>query len=119
MKRGLIVVAVAIAAAACGRSAIPADRLARTQGAIQSAQTMGAQQEPSAALHLRLANENLALAKKLIADGENERASYVLMRAESDANLARSLVNEAHARAEADRAEREVQMIQSSMPQGS
>lgn len=119
MKRGLIVVAVAVAAAACGHSAIPTDRLGRAEGAVQSAQAMGATQEPSAALHLRLANENLTLAKKLIADGENERASYVLMRAESDANLARSLVNEARAKAEADRAQREVQMIQSSMPRGS
>ncbi len=119
MKRTLIVVAVAIAAAACGGSAIPTDRLARAQGAIQSAHSMGAQQDPTAALHLRLANENLTRGKQLIANGENERAAYVLMRAEADANLARSLVNEAHARAEADRAQREIQMIRASMPQGS
>lgn len=119
MKRGLLVVAIAIATAACGKSAIPADRLGRTEGAIQGAQAMGATQEPSAALHLRLANENLARAKKLISDGENDRARYVLMRAEADANLARSLVNEARAKYEADRAQREIQMMQSSMRQGS
>jgi hypothetical protein len=119
MKRGLLVVAIANATAACGKSAIPADRLGRTEGAIQGAQAMGATQEPSAALHLRLANENLARAKKLISDGENDRARYVLMRAEADANLARSLVNEARAKYEADRAQREIQMMQSSMRQGS
>lgn len=119
MKRHVLIALAAIAVTACGHAAIPSDRLGQAEGAVRTAHALGASQEPSAALHLRLANENLAKGKELMAKGDNERASYMLLRAAADAELAKSLVNEARAKAQASRAQHEIQMMQSSMRQGS
>jgi hypothetical protein len=99
-----LVAAVATAGAACGKAAIPTERLGRAEGAVRSARETGAESEPTAALHVRLAQENLARAKGLIDRGENERASYLLMRAEADADLAKTLHEEASAQEGAERA---------------
>lgn len=86
------------ALAGCGKEAIPTERLGRAEGAVRSARETGAEGEPSAALHLRLAQDNLKRAKMLIDNGENTRAKYLLMRAEADADLARTLNDESKAK---------------------
>ena len=48
---------------------------------------------PQAALHLKLAEEQLLAAKALIRDNDNKRAEYVLMRAQADAELAIALAH--------------------------
>lgn len=84
--------------AGCGKEAIPTERLGRAEGAVRSARETGAEGEPTAALHLRLAQDNLKRAKMLIDKGENERARYLLMRSEADADLARTLNDESKAK---------------------
>src|SRR5690349_13270276 len=79
----------------CGSSAVPADKLASSEAAIRSAQEVGAPQYPQAALHLRLAQEQVGVARKLIKDGDNDRAEYLLARAESDAEVAIGMAKEA------------------------
>ena len=64
--------------AACGSYAVPNDRMASAEAALRAAQELNAQSSPQAALHLKLAQEALADAKRLLASGENERADYVL-----------------------------------------
>lgn len=96
-----LVAAGALAVTACGSAAVPADRLARSEAAYRSAQEMGAAQNPQAALHLRLAEEQLTAGKTLIKKGDNERAESVLRRAEADAELALSLARSDKAKAEA------------------
>ena len=87
---------------ACGHSMPPAtDRLASTDAAIRSARELGAEQDPQAALHLRLADEQAAQARHLMRDGENKRADFVLQRASSDAELAIQLTREKNAKAAA------------------
>lgn len=96
---------LAIAASAlvgCGSSAVPADKLASSEAAIRSAQEVGAPQYPQAALHLRLAQEQTDTARKLIKDGDNDRASYILDRAEADAEVALNMAKEEKLKAEAN-----------------
>jgi hypothetical protein len=89
--------AVGISAAAvmgmvgCAGTAPPNARVASSEAAIRAAEETGSRKVPRAALHLKLAEEQLESAKALIRDNENERAEYVLMRAEADAELAVSL----------------------------
>lgn len=90
--------------AGCASTAIPADKISRAESAIRGAREVGAERVPSAALHLRLAEEQLAVAKRLIADGENERAVMVLARAETDAEAANNMAREQAMKAEAQRA---------------
>jgi hypothetical protein len=117
MNRSGLIVFLAAAAATCGHSTMPAAELGRAESAVGEARASGAEEVPAAALHLRLANENIALAKSLISKDENDRARFVLERAAADANLARGLVHETKAKAEAEQAQKEIQALQSSIGQ--
>ncbi len=83
---------------------MPVQRLADATAATRSAEDTGAASSPEASLHLKLAQEELARAKSLIHDGNNERADFVLIRAKSDAELALAEAREQHAADEAQHA---------------
>lgn len=105
MKIALTSFVLAGLVAACGSSTQPpTDRLASTDAAIRSARELGAQSDPQAALHLKLADEQVAQARTLMKDGENKRADLVLQRASSDAELAVMMTKERNAKSEADQA---------------
>jgi hypothetical protein len=114
MRQLLIAALAALTVAACGSSIPPpSDRLASAEAAARSARELGAEREPKAALHLRLATEQIDQAKKLMTDGENQRADLVLQRASSDAELSVMLAKESTARGEADKAQARVKDIKS------
>jgi len=105
MKTALTSLVLAGLVAACGSSMQPpTDRLASTDAAIRSARELGAQSDPQAALHLKLADEQMAQARTLMKDGDNKRADLVLQRASSDAELAVMMTKERNAKADADKA---------------
>jgi hypothetical protein len=98
--------------AGCGGSLPPpSDRLASAEAASRSARELGADREPKAALHLKLAQEQIDQAKKLMTDGDNKRADLVLQRASSDAELAVMLAKENNASSEAQKAKEKVNQI--------
>jgi hypothetical protein len=100
-ERTLSLAAVALFAAGCGSSyPAPTQPLSEAQAADRSAQELGADADPAAKLHLKLAQEQMANAKKLMADGENKRAEAMLLRAKADAELALSLAKEQKAKGE-------------------
>lgn len=108
---GLLAVAFA---AGCGASfAPPTGRMAESESAVRGAQEVGAQNEPQAALHLKLAQEQIDQAKQLMADGDNQRADFVLMRADADAELAVSLARQATARQQAKDAQNQLAKLKS------
>jgi len=114
--RKMIPVLIASSALACGASyPAPTQRMADAQSAERSARELGAQRQPKAELHLKLAQEQIAAASRLINDGDNERATFVLARAKADAELAVALAREENARAEAQRA---VDQANSALPRG-
>jgi hypothetical protein len=82
---------------------MPEARVASSQGAIRGAEEAGAASVPQAALHLKLAQEQRDHALVLLKSGDNERASYVLMRAEADAELSVVLSHEAQSKAAAEK----------------
>jgi hypothetical protein len=86
-------------ATACGGSIpAPTQRLADAQSAERSARELGAAEEPSAKLSLKLAQEQIAKAQKVMADGENQQADSLLIRAKADAELALAQAREKGAR---------------------
>jgi hypothetical protein len=115
MKTIALIGAASVALGACASSPVPADRLAKSQAAIRSAKELGAERIPPAALHLKVANDQLELGRKLLADGDNKRAEAVLMRAEADAEASIALAHENMARADAQRTLQEVQRLRTSM----
>ena len=72
----------------CASYPTPTARMAESMSAVSVAQEQGAQNNPQANDYLTRANEELASAKKLVNDGNNERADFMLMRADADAKLA-------------------------------
>ncbi|HEX8796949.1 MAG TPA: DUF4398 domain-containing protein [Polyangiaceae bacterium] len=106
MHRTLIPsIAAACFVAGCGASyPVPTQQLADTESAERSAAELGAANEPKAQLHLQLAQEQLTQAKVAIAGGDNGRASVLLTRARSDAELAIALTRAGTAKAAAQAA---------------
>jgi hypothetical protein len=75
----------------------PKAPLAEAEAASRSAREVGADDQPAAKLKVALADEQIAAAKARIADGDNKRATYLLMRARADAELALALAHEQNA----------------------
>ena len=86
----IFAVAAASIAIAVGCTSAPL-RTETSTSDIRAAEEAGAGKVPEAALHLQLAKEELDRAKALAADGEKEKASYMLLRSEADAELAVAL----------------------------
>lgn len=86
---------------ACGGAAIPQSELTSAKAAVSGAEVAGAAEEPTAALHLKLAKEQLAQAEAQIAEDDNELAIITIERAQADADLALALAKEAKSKAEA------------------
>jgi hypothetical protein len=106
-------------AVACGSGSgygKPAQHLADATGSVGAARGSGAAEDPQAQLHLKLAQDQLEQARGLMKDGKDERASYVLLRAKADADLAVALSREKAAKSAAQKAAADVAAMQSGMP---
>lgn len=97
--------------AACSSShPLPAN-YAPTQAAISAADAIGAQQEPRAALHLKMARDQLAEAQNLTQKGKTDLATLACDRARTDAELALMVKREADARNQATQSNNAVQRL--------
>jgi hypothetical protein len=105
-KRSLVGLLLLAASAAwgCGGAPAPTGKMADSEAAIRAASEVGADKVPTAALHLKLAQEEIAKGKAEIANGNNEIANLILLKAQGDAELALALAKEAQAKAEAQAA---------------
>jgi Domain of unknown function (DUF4398) len=66
----------------------PTQRLADAQAVERSAREVGANHSPAGQLALKNTQDQIAQAKKAMADGDNERADALLVRAQADGELA-------------------------------
>ncbi|MFO0750954.1 MAG: DUF4398 domain-containing protein [Myxococcota bacterium] len=78
-------------AAGCASTSVSPDRVAEPKARIAAAEEAGAEENPTAALHLKLARDQYDHANKLIKNGDEERARRMLDRATVDAELALEL----------------------------
>lgn len=108
--------AATLSAAACASYPAPTQHMADATAATRSAQEVGAASNPQAQLHLQMAQEEIARAQKLMANGDNERADSILSRAQADAELALQLTKETQTQAEAQKALQTVQALQGGTP---
>jgi Domain of unknown function (DUF4398) len=108
---------VAASAVACGGAAVPQEALTAAQASSKGADVGGANEDPKAQLHLKLANEQIEKAKKLIADDENEEAARVIERAQADADLALALAQQAKALRDAKEADEQLGKLKKKLNQ--
>ena len=92
---------LALACSACASFPPPTNTMANSIASVRGAEEIGAANVPKAALQLQLANEEITRAKRLMADGNNEQAHYMALRASNDAELAIVLTRENAARGKA------------------
>ncbi len=97
---------------ACGGAALPQQELTTAKASVTGAEVGGAAENPKAALHLKLAKEQIATAEHQIEEGDNEEAARTIGRAQADADLALSLAKQAKARADAEEAQAQLERLQ-------
>ena len=74
--------------------------------------------DPKALSHLQLAKEQLTYGKRLLIEGENKDARWVLMRAEADAEAALALGNVQAAKADAQQTIEAIRQAMALIQQG-
>jgi hypothetical protein len=112
MVRGVCAALAAFVLSGCGGSfAPPAERLAASEASLRTAQELGAQGNPRAALHAKLAQEELEKARAFMKDGDNQAADAVLQRAAADAELSLALAREAATKDDAEQAADQVKSL--------
>jgi hypothetical protein len=107
-----------LCAVACGSLPPPNDQAAATRKVVDQADALKKRREairaenvPEADLHLKMANDQIATAEKLISEEEMGEARLVLQRAEADAELAEALFWEAEMRDKATEARGKVDKL--------
>ena len=100
---GVAMLGVAFAAG-CGGAQLPAKDVSEVNAEIKAAEVVGATDNAQAALHLKLAQDQLQEAQRLSEEGDEEEARLTLERARADAELATALAQEAEAAEEAQQA---------------
>jgi hypothetical protein len=114
--RSVATVAVA-SCAACGGYTVPPQHVTGAQTAIAAARGGGADADPQAALHLKLAEEQYSGARNLQTQGDQKQADLMFLRSQADAQLAQSLVRKSSATAETQQTVQQIRMLmQTSMP---
>lgn len=111
MKHRLMIGGLLCLLAAVGCSSNPPLLTDSSTSAIRAAEAVGANQTPRASLHLQLAKEELDGALILAKDGEADRATSMLLRAEADAELAILLSRESAEKQQAEQALAQVHKI--------
>jgi hypothetical protein len=109
MQRSILLFS-ALAATACAKKELTTES---TTAAQRSAEAVGAEEVPQAALALQLSREHLERAKELYDEGEKDEAKSMLMRAEADAELAAALAKASDERDLANTTMEEIRKVQS------
>lgn len=101
---------------ACGGSyPEPRNQLTASEASVRAAEVGGAPNDPQSALHLKRAREQVETGKALMQEGENERAEWVLRRAQADADLALALATEQARQKQAAAAKEELDQLKESV----
>jgi hypothetical protein len=110
MKNKMMMSLAVFGMTSCATVQLAPERLEGTQASMRSAEELGATSVPAAKLHLELAKDQAAQAKKMAADGD-ERAALVLARSEADAELALGLAREVTVHAAAVKASEDLKAL--------
>ncbi len=102
----------AMLSVACGGSSIPVTKVADSKATIRAAEEAGAKSTPQAALHLKMAQDQLNQAQAYVKEEDNERASLFLNQAQADAEVALALAHEAKERNATQTSQARLQQLQ-------
>jgi hypothetical protein len=95
----------------CG-SSLQTPSTTEAKSAISAAEASGAAGDPEAALHLKMAEDQVRAAEALIGEGDKGEAQLVLERAKVDAQLAQVLTRRSQMQGRAQQAQQEIERLQ-------
>jgi hypothetical protein len=102
-------------AAGCG-SSLSIDAVSQPQAEVRAAEEAGAQDVPQAALHLKMAKDQLSVGDRAAADGHDQQATRAYARAKADAELAVLLARHAAVKKKLDEATQKTNALASGGP---
>lgn len=111
MTRSSWMCALLLCSFGCGKDALPPPKVVDAETSISAASAVGAEHNPQGALHLKMARDQVQMARNLANDGKGEEAQLLLERAKVDAELALMITREQTARAEANKAEQDLRNL--------
>jgi hypothetical protein len=97
----------------CGSSPPPTSQVATSSAEIRAAKELDADSVPAAQYYLKLAKDQMSEATQLMNDGQNEKATHVLARAQADAELATALARETKTKKAAEDTQAQLRALQS------
>jgi len=115
--RGVAALALLVGCASTTTTYWTAGQIAAAQNAVNNARAAGADRDPQAARHLRLAEDQLAAARERMNTDETRDAAWLLARAQADAELSQALQQEANVSAQAKLTEQQVEQARASSVQ--
>jgi len=104
-------VVVALCVGGCASSGLDQQRLVDTQATVNAIEELDESEHPEVSLHLKYARDQLAAARRLQDEGEDEAAARMLERAYADAQLALAMARTERSRQEAQEAWAEVESL--------
>ncbi len=113
-KLGIVGMVAGALLAGCAETPAPMAQVHSTSQSIGVAEGAQARNVPAASYHLALAKEQSAKAEQLLANGYTEQGKRLLLRAESDAQLAYALARQDSERVAAQKAIDRVRTLQGS-----
>lgn len=96
---------------ACGGASLPEEQLTAAKTSVSAAEAVGAKDEPSASLHLKMAQDGIDSAESAIDEKEYEKAERSLIQARYDAELAVALTRKEETRRKAEEAAAKVEKL--------
>lgn len=101
MRKTLLGV-IALGAVGCASYPAPNDQVASSLASVRGAEEAGAMNVPEAALHVKLAQEQIEQAQAMMKNDDNQRAEDLAARAFQDAELALAIAREDAAKKKLD-----------------
>ncbi len=102
------ILGAALLAGGCASKQLPQQQLLDTNAAIDTAKEVDDGQTAAVDLHIKLAQDQLEIARKMLDEGEEERAKRMLDRAQADAEVALAKARAAENKAAATEAWSEI-----------
>ena len=106
-----LLVAAALLAGGCAGANFNQQRMVDTQATVAAVEELDEEEDPEVSLHLKYAKDQIAAARRLLDEGEDEEANRMLERAHADAQLALAMARTERSRKEAREAWAEVEEV--------
>ena len=110
-RTSLAVATALLFASGCAANNFNQQRMVDTQATVAAVEELDEDEDPEVSLHLKYARDQLAAARRLLDEGDEDEANRMLDRAHADAQLALAMARTERSRKDAREAWAEVEEV--------